>query len=244
MMNALGSILGKLLRFVYDMVSGMAGTEPEAISFFAISIIITTIIFKIFLLPLNISQTKNQLKMAELQPELQKLQKKYKHDPQTLALKQQQLYREANHNPLAGCLPMLIQFPVIIAFYRVFQNPTAFAFTEPGFYESIAKNFFYLKNLDHPDGTMVLPIIAALTTFLLSWLTQKKQKELMGNNAQNDQTQGIMNSMTYMMPLMILIISRRLAAGLILYWTVSNLFSSIQQAISNSLINKTEEEVS
>ncbi|MDO5713931.1 MAG: YidC/Oxa1 family membrane protein insertase [Tissierellia bacterium] len=235
--------MGKLLRFVYDMVSGIGGTEPEVISFFAIAIIVTTIIFKICLLPLNISQTKNQLKMAELQPEMQKLQKKYKNDAQTLAIKQQQLYKEANYNPLSGCLPLLIQFPVIIAFYRVFRFPSEFAFTEPGLYESISKNFFYLSNLDHPDKTMILPIIAAVSTFLLSWMTQKKQKELSGNNPQADQAQGMMNSMTYFMPLMILWISRRLAAGLILYWIVSNLFSTVQQLISNSLINKTEEEV-
>lgn len=241
-MDFLGSIMGKLLRIVYDVLAGI-GTEPENISYFAIAIIITTIIFKICLLPLNVSQTKNQMKMAELQPELQKLQKKYKHDQQTLVMKQQELYKEANYSPLSGCLPMLIQFPIILAFYRVFQHPARFAFTEPGVYQGIAKNFFYLSNLDHPDKTMILPIVAAFTTFLVSWITQRKQKELSGNDPQAEQAQSMMTSMTYVMPLMILFISRSLASGLVLYWTVSNLFSVVQQLISNHLVQEKEEEV-
>lgn len=243
MMDFLGGILGKLLRFVYDMVSGM-GPEPENISFFAISIIVTTIIFKLLLLPLNASQTKNQEKMAELQPKMKELQKKYGYDQQTLLMKQQELYRKADYNPMSGCLPMLIQMPIILAFYRIFQNPAKFAFTEPGFYDSIAKNFFYLSNLDNPDPTMILPIIAAASTFLTSYLAQRNQREIQGDDPQAEQAQGMMNTMTMIMPLMILWISRKLAAGLVLYWFISSLFSIVQQLISNTKIKQAEEEVS
>lgn len=71
--------------------------------------------------------------------------KKYEKDPQLLAQKQSQLYKEAQFNPLSGCLPMLVQFPVLLAFYRIFMFPTKFAFTNPEFYASIQKNFFLFK---------------------------------------------------------------------------------------------------
>lgn len=239
MMNFLGSITGALLRFVYTIVAGAFGSEPKTISFFAISIIFTTIIFKLALLPLSVAQTKGQLKIAELQPELQKLQKKYKNDPQTLATKQQQLYKEANYNPFSGCLPLLIQFPIIIAFYGMFRDPSKFAFTEAGQYANMAKHFFYLTDLSKIDTSMILPILAGLTTFLLSYITSKNR---VTQDAQSgEQAESMMKTMNIMMPIFLFWISRSLAAGLVLYWVVSNLFSVVQQLISNSLVAKKEE---
>ena len=108
---------------------------------------------------------KSQKKMAELQPEIQKLQKKYKNDPQTLAVKQQQLYKDANYNALSGCLPMIIQLVILMAFYRVFMYPEKFAFTDKVMFESMNKNFFYLNTLSATDKTMILPLIAKIYNF-------------------------------------------------------------------------------
>ena len=90
MMNFLGNILGGLLKFVYDIVSNI-GTEPEMFSYYAMAIIITTIIFKLLLLPIGISTTKNQKKMSEIQPKMQAIQDKYKKDPQTMQMKMSEL---------------------------------------------------------------------------------------------------------------------------------------------------------
>ncbi|MCD1147907.1 YidC/Oxa1 family membrane protein insertase [Peptoniphilus sp. KCTC 25270] len=237
-MNFLAELMGHFLRWIYEIIS--TGVEPASISFYAIAIIVTTIIFKTVLLPLNIMQTKNQLKMAEFQPQIQEMQRKYKNDPQLLAQKQQQLYKEANYNPMAGCLPMLIQFPILIAFYRIFQMPTRFAFTDPGFYDAMQKNFFFVKNLDHPDPTaLVLPIIAAGLTFLTSYLAQKNKAQ---ESMNNEQTQSTMRTMMIMMPAMIFFFARNMAAGLVLYWIASNFFGIVQQIISNHMINKRAEE--
>lgn len=143
MINALASFFGTLLHAIYNFVAGI-GPEPKMISFYAIAIIVTTLLFRLALLPLNLFQTKNQLKMAKLQPEMKKF-KKIRKDPQLLAQKQSQLYKEAQFNPLSGCLPMLVQFPVLLAFYRIFMFPTKFAFTNPEFYASMQKNFFLFK---------------------------------------------------------------------------------------------------
>lgn len=216
------------------------GNEPEAISFYAISIIITTIIFKLVLLPLNLMQTKNQMKKAEVQPKMMKIQEKYKNDLQTLQAKQQELYKETGYNPLSGCLPMLIQFPVIIAFYRIFRFPTEFAFTDPTFYAAMQKNFFFVETLDSPDPTkLILPIFAALLTALTSYLAQHNKAQ---ESMSNEQTQSTMNTLMYIMPLMIFWIGRKMSAGLILYWIANSLFTLIQQAISNRIVNNTAEE--
>lgn len=238
MINFLAQILGTLLRGVYSFIS--TGNEPASISFYAISIILTTIIFKTILLPLNIMQTKNQLKMAEVQPEIKKLQDKYKKDPQLLAQKQQELYKATGYNPLSGCLPMLIQFPVVIAFYRIFLYPTKFAFTDPAFFQQMQKNFFYIQDLDLADPTkLVMPILAALLTGLTTFIAQHNKAQ---ESMSNEQTQSMMKSMMIMSPLMIFIFARNMAAGLVLYWIVNSLYSLIQQAVSNYIVNKTAEE--
>ena len=117
----LGKILGSLLRFVYDIISNI-GTEPGNFSYYAMAIIITTVIFKLMLLPINFQQTKSTRIMGEIQPKMKVIQDKYKKDPQTMQVKMQELYKEYNYNPASGCLPLLIQLPIIIAFFAVFRE--------------------------------------------------------------------------------------------------------------------------
>ncbi|MDD7363541.1 MAG: YidC/Oxa1 family membrane protein insertase [Peptoniphilus sp.] len=236
MINALASFFGTILRGIYGFVAGI-GAEPAAVSYYAIALIITTLLFRFALLPLNLFQTKNQLKMAKLQPEMQKIQKKYEKDPQLLAQKQSQLYKEAEFNPLSGCLPMLIQFPVLLAFYRIFMFPTKFAFTDPAFYASIQKNFFFIPTLDHPDPTgMIMPIIAAFFTWLSTYIVQKS------NNAPSTESSDqMMRTMAIMMPVMIFFFARKMAAGLVLYWIVGSIYTIFQQQVSNKIIEKEKE---
>lgn len=231
-MSAISRVLGIFVKVVYDALAGVF-PEPTSISFFALSIIITTIILKLLVLPLTFSQMKNQKKMAKLQPELENLKKKYKNDPQTLAMKQQKLYKDANVNVLGGCLPMIIQLVVLIAFYRVFMFPQKFAFIEPGFFESINKNFLYISNLEKIDTTMILPAISAISTFLVSFITSKNPAS---QGAGADQAKSMMNTMMIVMPVMIFMMGRRFQSGLVLYWTVSNLFAIVQQLITNKVV--------
>ncbi|WP_180339370.1 YidC/Oxa1 family membrane protein insertase [Peptoniphilus catoniae] len=235
-MSTISRVLGMFLKFIYDLLAKTFPSEPESISFFALSIIISTIIIKLVVLPINFSMVKNQKKMAELQPEIEKLQKKYKNDPQTLAAKQQKLYKEANYNILAGCLPMIIQMVVLIAFYRVFWEPSKYAFTDKAFFESINKNFFYIDSLEKVDKTMILAGIAALTTFLTSFLSMQTQP------AQNEQSKSMMRSMMIIMPLFIFWMGRNFQSGLLLYWVVGNIFTVIQQMITNAMVSKSVSE--
>ncbi len=238
-MSTISKILGIFFRFIYDVLA-KGFPEPKNISFFAITIIISTLIIRILMLPIGISQMKNQKKMAELQPELEKIQKKYKSDPQTMAAKQRQLYKDANYNMLSGCLPMIVQMMVLIGFYRMFYDPATYVFKEPGLYDSIAKNFFYIKDIDIKDTTLILPIVAAVTTFLSSWITQNSTAN---KSTQTEQSQSMMNTMTLVMPVMIFMMGRNFASALVLYWTVSNIFQVFQQLIQNAIIKREVEGV-
>jgi len=238
-MEAIRKLLGMFLRFIYDVLASTFSAEPESISFFALSIIIATIILKLVMVPVTVSQVRNQKKMAELQPELEKLQKKYKHDEKTLMVKQQQLYKDSNYNMLSGCLPMIVQLVILMAFYRVFWEPAKYAFTDAKMFAEMNKNFFFIQNLEVVDKSMILGIIAAVTTFLTSYITTKNPAQ---QTVQNQSSQSMMSGMMVMMPLMILWMSRTMQAALVLYWTISNIFAIIQQLISNYIVAKNMEE--
>lgn len=223
--------MGKLMRTIYDIVSTM-GPEPEKVSFYAITIILTTIVFKLLLTPLNARQAKTTKKMNEMQPKIQEVQKKYK-DPQTQQIKLQEVYKENNFNPASGCLLPLIQLPILLAFFRVFREPVTYAFQDPGMYESMNKAFFWIENLDNPDPYMWgLPLLAAASTFLHSKLMMPPSQP-----GADNQAQAMQKSMTTMLPIMIFISARNFPAGLALYWVINNITNIIQQLITNKVVD-------
>lgn len=222
----LGKLLGSLLRFVYDIISGI-GSEPSNFSYYAMAVIVTSILFKLILLPIMLQQTKSTRIMGEIQPKMKVIQDKYKKDPETMQVKMKDLYKEYNYSPASGCLPLLIQFPIIIAFFAVFREPAKYAFTEPGLYDSISKSFLWITNLDNPDPYMWgLPLLAAVTTYFQSKLMSPPST----GNAQAESTQKMM---TIFLPVLIFISARTFPAGLALYWVLGNLFTMVQMLITN-----------
>lgn len=229
MMNFLGNILGGLLKFVYDIVSNIE-PEPENFSYYAMAIIITTIIFKFMLLPISLSQSKNQKKMAVVQPKMKAIQDKYKDDPQTMQIKMAELYKEEKYNPASSCLPLLIQLPIIFAFFRVMREPAAYL------YENMSQTFLWITDLGLEDPYWFgLPLLAALTTFLQTKVMQQPST----GNSQQDTTMQMMN---LFLPVMIFFSARRFAAGLALYWVLGNIFTIIQQIISKRSLDNIKEE--
>lgn len=233
-MAFLGNLLGGLLKFVYDMVSNI-GVEPENFSFYAMAVIITTIIFKLILLPIGLQQSKSSRKMNEIQPKMKVIQTKYKNDPQTMQMKMTQLYKEENYNPASGCLIPIIQLPIILAFFKVMREPAKFVFTTPGVYEAINKTFIWIPNLENPDPLIWgLPLLAALTTFL--------QSKTMAAPSADPAQQSTQKMMTMFLPIMIFFAARNFPAGLALYWVLSNTFTVIQQVITNRASLRVKEE--
>ncbi len=229
MTTFLGNILGKLFKVVYDMISSM-GSEPGHFSYYAMAVIVTTIIFKIILLPLAIKQSKSTKVMGKIQPKLQEIQTKYKDDPMVQQKKMADLYKEHNYNPASGCLMLLIQMPIIIAFYKVMQQPVKFVFKDPAIYAAINKSFFWISNLENPDHLLYgLPLLAAITTYLQSAVMQ-------AGTAGNEQMESTQRTMNVFMPIMIFMMSRKFPAGLALYWVVSNGFGVIQQILVDKIV--------
>jgi YidC/Oxa1 family membrane protein insertase len=190
----LTGIMGQGLDTLYQMTGS-----------YGIAIILLTLVIKIITLPLTFSQTRMTKKMALLNPELDELKKKYKNNPEKLNRETVELWRKHNINPATGCLPMLLQLPFFIAFLGMLRN---FVYTG-------SDQFLWLK-LAEPDPYYILPVLAAVTTYL-----QMKQTTSPGDVTQK--------SMLSFMPVMIGVFSLRFVAGLTLYWVASNVFTIIQQ---------------
>ncbi|GFN37117.1 YidC/Oxa1 family membrane protein insertase [Tepidimicrobium xylanilyticum] len=235
MTSFFGNILGGLLKFVFDFVSSI-GTESDFFSYYGISIILTTILFRLLLLPISLQQSRSTKIMNELQPKIQEIQRKYKNDPQTQQAKLMQLYKENNYNPASGCLILLIQFPIILAFFNVLRDPVRFVFKDINVYNAINKGFLWIPNLEQPDPYIWgLPLFAALTTFL--------QSKLMSTNIEsNPQTESTQRMMNIFLPIMIFWAARSFPSGISLYWVVGNLFQIVQQLVINRSLGKIKEE--
>ncbi|MBS4534950.1 YidC/Oxa1 family membrane protein insertase [Clostridium sp. D2Q-14] len=228
--------LGVLVEYIYKFVAG-AELDFKVFSAYAIAIIIATIIVKFILLPLTLKQTKSMKNMQKIQPKLQELQKKYKNDKETLNMKTMELYKEYKVNPFGGCLPLLIQFPIIIGFFNVLRNPVKYVFENQAAYDAINKSFLWIENLENPD-LWILPIVAALTTYF-----QSKMMSPSTSSGGDDKAQSTQNTMTKIMPIMILFFARSVPSGLALYWVISNTFQIVQQFIINRNAGSLKEEL-
>jgi YidC/Oxa1 family membrane protein insertase len=202
-----------------------------------LSIAILTIAVRLLTLPLTVpsqrAMKKNSARMKALQPEIDKLKKKYRNDPQKLQQAQLTLYQEHGINPLSsmtGCLPMFIQLPVIWAFYQSISRALA---SQPGEmlvlskYLSAVPEFLYLVplpsqwlwfNLARPD-TIVLPILVAAST----WLQQKLAMPATQAANTDPQAAQMSQSMMITMPLMFFFFAMQMPAGLSIYFVVSNI---------------------
>lgn len=179
-----------------------------------LGIILFTIIIRTVLLPVFQIQMNSSRKMQEAQPHIKALQAKYPgkdmESRNLLATETQRLYKELGVNPLASFIPLFIQMPVLIALY---QALTRVSFLKTG-------HFLWL-NLAETDPYYVLPVLAALFTFLSSWLNNKGLAE----------RNGAMTAMTYVMPLMIFWFALTFSSGVALYWMVSNAYQVVQTLI-------------
>ncbi|MDD2619287.1 MAG: YidC/Oxa1 family membrane protein insertase, partial [Syntrophomonadaceae bacterium] len=164
-----------VIQFLYGF------TETLGIPNYGLAIILMTILIKLVLFPLTQKQLKSMRAMQEIQPRMKQIQERYKEDQQTMQLKIAELFKEHGVSPLGGCLPLLIQMPIFIAFY---QSLYKFEF-------SVAAHagFLWIPNIGKPDQLYILAVLAALTTYL-------QQRVSMVDT--NDPTQ---KSMLYMMPL-------------------------------------------
>jgi len=193
------------LSWLIKYVAGLLGGS------FGLSIIVVTILIRLLILPLMIQQTRNAKAMQALQPEIEALRKKYSSkDAQTQQKLQQEmmlLFQKHGVNPMAGCLPILIQMPILIGFYHAIMRT-----------REIAQHNFLWFDLGEKDPYFILPVIAGVTTFI-------QQKIMMAGSAQQNPQMAML---LWMMPIMIVIFAINFPAALSLYWVVGNIFSIVQ----------------
>jgi YidC/Oxa1 family membrane protein insertase len=262
--------MGMLVKLLYNMVSTL---DTEYISAYAIAIILSTIIFKLIMMPFTLKQSKSMKKLQDLNPKMQELQKKYSKDPQTLQRKQMELYKEANYSPFSGCLPMLLQFPILISFFYVIQQPVKYVFQDQVFFDSMNKTFLWIKDLGFTEnhifvaedlakgvneaminvvnglsmGGVSLPFIGSAFPILAAisaFTTYLTSKMTSASQpSMGEQQEATQKSMNMMMPLMIFIFGIQFPAGLGLYWVISNIFQLLQQYIIMNSSKNSKEEL-
>ena len=196
---------------------------------FGLIIIIFAFLIKMVTYPLSLASTKSMKKMSALQPMMQEIQEKYKNDPAKLQSEMARIYKETGVNPLGGCLPTVIQMPLLFAMFYVFRSSIQLR----------QHGFLWVKDLSVPDSIFnfgfalplygdhiaVMPILMAVTVFVQQKITPTTQT--------NDQ----MKIMMWMFPAMMLLFFNNMPAGLALYYLMFNIFSIAQQAYINATVS-------
>ena len=217
----LQTLLRWVLQFFYRLIPN-----------YGVAIILLTILVKLLIQPISKKGMDSTAKMSALAPKVQELQTKYKDDPQTLNAAMAKLYKDEGISPMGSCLPMLIQFPIFIALYGLLSTH----------YELRGAMFIlgWIPDLSVPDtvftlpfnipflgnGIHVLPIIYTASMIYSMKVTQATSTQQTGQ-------QGMMKFMTYGMPIIFFFILYNAPSGLILYWTVMNFISILQQMYVN-----------
>ncbi|AQR98261.1 MULTISPECIES: membrane protein insertase YidC [Clostridium] len=182
---------------------------------YVLAIFVFTLIIRILILPFNIKAAKSTRGMQKIQPEMKKIQEKYKDDPQKLNAEVMKLYKDNNVSMAGGCVPSLLPLPILMALYYVFMEIQGIE----------GASFLWIKDLFAPDSLHILPILAALSTYIPSYLMTKATP-----SQPNGMNMGTMNlAMAGMMGVM----SWQFKSILVLYWIMGNLIQTIQTYFLN-----------
>lgn len=214
------------LVFIYNIIPGKD---------FGIAIVGLTILIRILFIPLSLKTLKAQRELARVQPKIKELQEKHKGDKNALGQATMALYKEHKVNPLGGCLPMLIQLPVLIALYKAFSSglkPESLQWlypfvANPGAIKELSLGFINLA-----QRSPVLAILAGVLQWFQARQSAKYQARY-GAGKVDPTTQMMNRQMLYFFPIMIIVIAWNLPTGLAIYWIVTTLFSIIEQYFIN-----------
>lgn len=197
-------LLLPILNFFYGLIPN-----------YGVAIILLTFLVRIVFWPLTHKSTVSMKKMQAIQPALKRVQAEFKGNPQKIQAETMKLYREHHVNPMAGCLPMLVQIPIFIALFTVLRSAVELRF----------QGFLWISDLSQPENLFagvfpvainILPILTSMTMALQTHLTPGT-----GDPAQK-------KMMTWMMPIMMLFMFYSMDSALCLYWTVSQVLSIVQ----------------
>ena len=217
-MEIIAKPIGYLLMLIYKLVGN-----------YGISLIILTFIVKLAMYPLYSKQIRSSADMQEMSEKAQEIQRRYANDKEKQNEELQKLYSEEGFNPMSGCLPMAIQFPIIMGLFALLRNPMKYM---PGAMMIFAnhESFLWIKDLAQPDP-WILPICAGVATYFSIALNASMTQQPGASNQQNKAMNAVMK---YFFPLSILWLARSYPAGLAIYWAGGQ----FMQIFFNLRINK------
>lgn len=193
-------------KFVYPFSASLDFFANIFWDEYGLAILALTIIIRLLILPLMIKQYRSTKQMQAIQPEIVKLRKKYKDEPQKQQEETMKLFQKHGVNPLAGCMPLIIQMPILIALYHAIMRNS-----------HINEHTFLWMQLGERDPFFILPVLAAATTYI----QQKMMSSVQQINPQ-------MEMLLYIFPILIFVTALTFPAALPLYWVFSNLFTIVQ----------------
>lgn len=215
MFQKIVDFLAYIFNDLYSFVHINMGISDKGISY-VLAIFLFTLMIRLIILPFNIKAAKSTRGMQKIQPEVKRIQEKYKNDPQKTNELVMKLYKENNVSLAGGCIPTLLPFPILMALYWVFM----------GIQGLDGVPFLWINNLGGPDQLYILPILAALSTFLPSYLLSKSTPSPAEGGMD-------MKTMNIVMAGMMGFMSVNFKSILVLYWIMGNIIQLIQTYFLN-----------
>lgn len=228
--------LETILKWIMEVIN-------KVVHNWGVSIIIMTILIKLAMFPFTRKQSMSTLKMQEIQPKVQAIQTKYQNNPQKMQEEMAKVYKEVGYNPMSGCLPLIIQFLILWSMYNLFNNYFEFRGSSfiPHWIEDLSSgDSVYTFKFNIPffgNHLRILPFIYLASQLFFGKITN------MGGTANASSTQAQMKFMMYGMPILFFVLFYNAPSGLLLYWTVSNLFQMGQQIIINKSMKAKQAEL-
>ncbi len=229
---------GLIYTIVYQPLLNILVFLYNTISFndLGIAVILITIIIKLFLHPLGIKAAKSQKEMEKIQPEIKKIQEKYKENKEQQSKKIMELYKNKKINPFAGILPIIIQLPILISLFQIFRRGIEkeemkhlYSFIS----EPSVVNYSFLNTIDLSEPFIPFAIIAGLGQYFQMKITfnRKKDGEKKDEKEKSDFGKVMQNQMIYFLPGFTFFILLSMPSVVGLYWIITIIFSVLQQRI-------------
>lgn len=215
MFQAIVDFMRNIFDYFHNVIVGI-GVTDLGLSY-VLAILTFTVVVRLLILPFNIKAANSTRGMQKIQPEVKKIQDKYKNDPQKMNAEVMKLYKDNNVSMVGGCLPTLLPLPILMALYWVFMGINLS--------DGQVASFLWIKDLFAPDPYYILAILAALSTYLPSYLMTKSTPQQAGGMN--------MGTMNLMMAGMMGFMSLNFKAILVLYWIMGNIIQTIQTYFLN-----------
>lgn len=213
-----------------------------------IAIILLTILIKLLLYPLVIKSIVARKKMTDIQPKIKEIKEKYKDNPQKQGTMMMQLFQKNKVNPLSGCLPLILQMPILLILFFLFKDIVGDIDLSPLYYnfipipQAISPYFFGLNSINLANPNIILTLVVGVSQFLQTKTmspvkTKESKKQRIDMSPKELITDMMTKQMVYVLPIMIMVFALMLPSALALYWTFSSLFTAGAQYLHSKKIN-------